>query len=169
MDRLADLRQEPQTMQEAIGLFNLIAQRTIMRAALDAAFEKRVAKIKAEHEANTAALSAGIADDGLILAQFIESHQDAFQKPRKVQTSFGSFGLQTVSELLMTDPQKVEDNVVEACYEDCFERIIKLIKPAIKKRIEAGEKIPGARIVSGDTAVFKVEKSLIDQARAETE
>jgi hypothetical protein len=52
-------------------------------------------------------------------------------------------------------------------YEDCIETRRSLAKAAIKKRIEGGELIPGARILSGDLATYTVDKALVDAAREE--
>lgn len=164
-ERIADLRSGVQTIAAAKTFFDEIAQRTLKLAALDAAFEKRVAKLKAEHNAATCDDRALLGAGGNILAGFIDLHKDLFQEPRKIKTSLGSFGLQAVSELVIECAERVKTRVLENGYDDCFEQVFKLIKPALKKRIEAGEKFPGAKIVSGDVAVYKVDKSLVDEAR----
>jgi hypothetical protein len=163
--RLADLRNDIATMEEAKQVFDDVAYLTIKLAAQDAALEKRIAKIKTDHESETADDRALMADGGAILARFIEQHKDLFQDPRKVKTSLGSFGLQTVCELAIDNPEALEKFLVKAKLEDCFELAFRLVKIAIRKRLEAGEKIPGARLNQGDTAVYKVEKTLVDQAR----
>jgi len=129
-------------------------------------FEKRVAKLKLEHADATRdeRVITGTGTD--LLARFIEQHKDLFADPRKVKTSMGSFGLQAVSELVIENQVRLERYLVENKIEDCFELAFRTIKTAIRKRLEVGEKIPGARIVSGDTAVYKVDKALVDQARA---
>ncbi len=164
-ERIADLRSGIQSLDVARAVFDNLALHTLKLAAQDAAFEKRVANLKSFHSAATAGDRDYISNTGLALAQFITQHQNLFKNPRKIKTSLGSFGLQSVSELLISDPVRLEERVMDLGYDDCFERVIKFLKPAIKKRLETGEKLPGARIVSGDTAVYKVDKSLVDEAR----
>ena len=166
MERVADLRMDIHDLDEARRCFDEIALRTISLAKQDAAFEKRVAKLKLEHADATRdeRVITGTGTD--LLARFIEQHKDLFADPRKVKTSMGSFGLQAVSELVIENQVRLERYLVENKIEDCFELAFRTIKTAIRKRLEVGEKIPGARIVSGDTAVYKVDKALVDQARA---
>jgi hypothetical protein len=57
--------------------------------------------------------------------------------------------------------------VLKRQMEDCFQTSVRLSKSGLKARLEAGEKIPGVALRSGDTAVYKVDKSLIDRAKAE--
>ena len=169
MERVADLRTAIQDLDVAKGVFKEIALLSIALAKKDAVFENRIAKLKAEHEEETRFERVHVGAYGDLLAHFIEQHKNLFADPRKIKTSMGSFGLQAVSELAIDQPDRIEQYLLDAGYEDCYETVRKLIKPAIKKRIEAGEKMPGAKIVSGDTAVYKVDKTLIDQARETTE
>ena len=167
MERVADLRMDIHDLDQARRVFDDVALLTIALAKKDAAFENRIAKLKSDHVAATCDDRALMGAGGDLLARFIEQHKDLFADPRKVKTSMGSFGLQAVNELVISNPEKVKEYLFEAGYEDCYKTIQNLIKPAISKRIEAGAKIPCAKIVSGDTAVYKVDKTLIDQARAD--
>ena len=166
MERVSDLRMDIHDLDQARRVFEDVALLTIALAKKDAAFENRIAKLKAEHEAETRDDRALLADGGDLLARFIEQHKDLFADPRKVKTSMGSFGLQAVSELVIDDQKILDRHLFKNKMEDCFEVAFRTIKTAIRKRLEVGEKIPGARIVSGDTAVYKVDKALVDQARA---
>jgi len=166
MERVADLRMDIHDLDQARRVFDDVALLTIALAKKDAAFENRIAKLKAEHDAATCDDRAILADGGEMLARFIEQNKDLFADPRKVKTSMGSFGLQAVSELVIDNPVRLERYLVENKIEDCFELAFRTIKTAVRKRLEVGEKMPGARIVSGDTAVYKVDKALVDQARA---
>lgn len=163
--RISDLRECVKCIEDARVLFDRLAQIEIDLAAKDAAFEKRVAKLKAEHEIGTKEQRKNLADDAEALAKFIEQNKTLFVDPRKSKTSFGAFGLQTVSELSIYNETALSAFVREAKFTDCYIRVITLVKKAIKKRIESGASILGARVVTGDTAVYKVEKTLIDQAR----
>jgi len=169
MERVADLRMDIHNLDQARRVFDDVALLTITLAKKDASFENRIAKLKAEHETETHDEHALLAAGCDMLARFIEQHKDLFADPRKVKTSMGSFGLQAVSELVIENQVRLERYLVENKIEDCFELAFQTIKTAIRKRLEVGEKIPGAKIVSGDTAVYKVDKTLIDQARAATD
>lgn len=166
MERVADLRMDIHDLDQARRVFDDVALLTIALAKKDAAFENRIAKLKAEHVSATCADRSLMLAGGDLLARFIEQHKDQFADPRKVKTSMGSFGLQAVSELVIENQVRLERYLVENKIEDCFELAFRTIKTAIRKRLEAGDKMPGARIVSGDTAVYKVDKTLVDQARA---
>jgi len=168
MERVADLRMDIHNLDEARRVFDNIALLTIALAKKDSAFENRVAKLKAEHEASTHDEHALLAAGCDMLARFIEQNKDQFENPRKIKTSMGSFGLQAVSELAIENQVRLERYLARNKIEDCFELAFRTIKPAIRKRLEAGEKIPGVKIVSGDTAVYKVDKALIDKAKAES-
>jgi len=167
MERVADLRMNINDLDQARRVFDDLALLTIALAKKDAAFEHRIAKLKTDHANETAAVRTHIAAAGDLLARFIEQHKDLFTAPRKIKTGMGSFGLQAVSELVIENQVRLERYLVENKIEDCFELAFRTIKTAVRKRLEVGEKIPGARIVSGDTAVYKVDKTLIDQARAD--
>lgn len=169
MERVADLRMDINNLDQARRVFDDVALLTIALAKKDAAFENRIAKLKAEHESETRDDRALLVAGEDMLARFIEQHKDLFADPRKVKTSMGSFGLQAVSELVIDNPVILGRYLVKNKIKDCFELAFQTIKKAIRKRLEAGEKMPGARIVSGDTAVYKVDKTLVDQARADAE
>jgi phage host-nuclease inhibitor protein Gam len=168
LNRLDDLRDFPETIIGAKVLFGELAQRCIALAARDAQFEKRIARLKADHAATTEELRNGIANMEDDLTGFIESHRDLFKDPRKVKTDFGAFGLQAVNDVVIEDEDAAMKAVVKRRFEDCFQVATRLVKTALKARLEAGEKIPGVVVRSGDTAVYKVEKSLLDRAKNES-
>jgi tyrosyl-tRNA synthetase len=165
MQRLSDFRSTLRTLEDAKGAFNDLARLEIELARADAGFEARIAAAKTAHEDKTAAQRAehqALAKD---LSAFIEGNQGMFQDPRKIETVFGSFGLQRVSELKVTD----EDAALAACRErrlsDCYKTVTKLVLTALRKRIDKGEVIPGAAVLAGDTAVYRVAKTLLEEAR----
>lgn len=163
--RISDMRDGIQTLDAARQVFDQLAMTIIKLAAADAILEKKIAKLKFDHDAATALDRDIVAAAGKLLARFIEQHKDQFQDPRKIKTNFGCFGLQSVTELLVDDPDRLEKYLIAHDFKDCFEPVIKVIKKAVLKRIKAGKKLPGARINNGDTATYKVEKSLIDIAK----
>jgi hypothetical protein len=165
MERLADLRPVPLSLDDATAIFNRLAERTLVLEARNASFEKRVARLKAQHEESCSKLVSDIDDHALALTSFIETNRGLFNDPRKVKTSLGSFGLQTVSELKITDEDLLVQHLLGSGYDDCYEVVRKPIKAPVKARIKTGETIPGAIVVEGDTAVYKVDRALIAKAR----
>jgi ribosome-associated protein len=55
---------------------------------------------------------------------------------------------------LIEDDAALVDLLMDRGYVECFEVLHKLQRPAIKKRLEAGETLTGARVNTGDTAVL---------------
>jgi phage host-nuclease inhibitor protein Gam len=157
------------TMDDAKANMQAIALATVRVKVHQAKAEKRLAEIKA------ATLEKVTEDLALIdtlkeaLGAYIGAHKDEFQKPRTVKTEFGEFGLRTVTELLMKDKEAVLQALMEAGYQDCVETVHSPVKDAIRKRLEAGEVIPGAVINSGDTVVCRVNSDLVSCALKEVE
>jgi len=166
-NRIADLRNAPKTLDQAMTLFNELAQHCIALTVRDAQCEKKIARLKAEHAGETEEFRKYIETKEIALKEFITSHRDWFQYPRKIKTDFGNFGLQTVNDVVIEDEDAARKALLKRGYDDCFQTIIRLAKNGIKARLEAGEKIPGCVVRSGDTAGYKVEKSLIDRAKNE--
>lgn len=167
MQRLADLRSTVTDLDSASDLFNRLAKSVLTLEAKNASFERRIADLKTTHEHITAELKASIQDDAAELTAFIDANRHLFASPRKVQTSLGAFGLQKVSDLVVLDQEALLTALFERGYDDCFKTTRSAIKPAIRKRIAAGESLPGAAIREGDTAVYTVDRALINQAREE--
>ena len=165
MLRLADLRSTLRTLEDAKGAFNDLARLEIELARADAGFEARIAAAKTAHDDKTAAQRAEHQALAKELSAFIKGNQGLFQDPRKIETNFGSFGLQRASELKVTD----EEAALAACRErrlsDCYKTVTKLVLTALRKRLDKGEVIPGAAVLDGDTAVYRVAKTLLDEAR----
>jgi len=157
MNRLADLRVSVTSIDEAKNVLAEIARLTCNLAIEEARAEKRIAEEKARFAERTQQAMDELKERELSLKTFISTHKNLFVKPRKICTEFGSFGLQEVSELEITDEARL--------IKYCIDKVVRTpVKANIKQRIEDGQKIPGCSIKSGDTAVYKVNKSLIDAA-----
>ncbi len=158
--RIADLRSELITIENARAHFNDLARRIIAMRAADATHEKRIAEHKARHDNATAPDRQKIAEMEESLSAYINDHRELFKSPRKIKTTLGTFGLQKVSELVITNEDTLRSDLLEKGYDDCIETVYKLQKPAIKTRVESGEKLPGCHVKTGDTAVYKVPKTI---------
>jgi hypothetical protein len=165
MERLKDCRPIITTLSQADQVMAEIARLECAVAVADAKAEKRVAEIKAANDAATLQDRTAMAGLKAALGGFIESNRNLFDRPRKRRTAFGSYGLQTVSELVVTNPDAVLADLIQRGYEDCLKTVRSLVKPAIAARLQDGETLPNCCLFSGDTAVMKVSKSIIDEAR----
>ena len=164
--RLADLRPCIASFDQADSALQRYA---LIEAALNvkaARLNKRIAEAKAAFVEDSADLVAEKESLSAQISSFITDHRDAFVKPRTRKTQFGEYGLRTVSEVVIEDEDALVDLLMDRGYVECVEVLHKLQRPAIKKRLEAGESLTGARVNTGDTGVLKVAQSVIAAARA---
>ena len=169
MNRISDLRNAPAELHDAISMFNRLAQSQIALAARDAMFEKQAARLKAAHVTGTESDREALKNMESDLMAFIQARRDLFKDPRKIKTDFGSFGLQTVSDVVVKNEERVIEDMLDKGYDDCVQITRKLLKSALRTRLDDGEKFPGVTLRSGDTAVYKVDKSLLDKAKSQAE
>jgi len=163
--RIADLRGCPENITQAKVLFEQIAGLEVDLAVEEARTEKRIAVLKKNHEAKVAGRKAVRDRLAEKLAAFIRGNTDLFRKPKKVKTPFGSFGLQKVSEVrLLVDDVVVVNNLKILQFESAVQTLEKLDKPELKRILQNGFDIPGTRLLTGETAVYKVDKALVDEA-----
>lgn len=165
MNRLADLRPGITNLDEAKAAMADIAKLTCRIEYQKARLEKQVADLKTRLVGLNAQEMEHLAEREKALTVFITSHPELFQKPRKVVTEFGSFGLQAVCEVVIENEEAVTKWLVAQSFEECFVSELNLVRKAIKTRLEAKENIPGCTLKTGDTAVYKVAKTLIDETR----
>lgn len=149
------------TVAEADDLFLRIAR---LKAAIDkqiAAHKKKLAELELAHKEKIAEDLAAKEALEKELSAYVLANPDRFQKPRKHPVGqIGTYGI-------TTDPAYVEitgeDAVVEYARENGYDDLIllqvKLDKDAIRRRIEAGEIIPGADLIpAGDVAKITFKK-----------
>jgi len=163
--RLADLRPVIATHEDATAVLSKIARVECKVAIQKARCEKKIADAKARYEAAVAEDLAEQKTLCLLLADFIMNNRDLFKKPRKISTDWGTYGLQTVTELIVHNREAMTNRLLEAGYESCLKTVHTPVKKAIQARIEAGQPITGCTLHKGDTAVYKVSKAVIDEAR----
>lgn len=167
--RLADLRPQLTNLDEAKAAFAELAQTELAITKADAAAELRIAKLKVEHAERTEADRARQAEIAAQLVGFIDANRGLFVKPRKIKTDLGTFGLQTVTDLDITDEAALLTEIMERGYDDCQKVTRRPLKSPIAARIITGETFPGCTLRTGDTAVYTVDKSLIREAIASVE
>lgn len=163
--RLADLR-SPITLDQAKDIARHIAELECHLATQDALLEQSITALKSQHHLSTEDSSATLQAQREALGGFINANPHLFQRPKTIATSHATFGLRTVTDLHIADPDALIQHCLQSGYDDCL--IVKHTpnKAGIKARLETGEPLPSCTIRTGQTAVIKVHKALIDQARA---
>jgi hypothetical protein len=165
MNRLKDLRTSITSLDQAKIAFAVLAHLELQLAKADAQFEARIAKLKKEHHEKTLPEMQTHQRAAEDLTAYIETHPDEFKNPRKIKIDMGTFGLQTVTEVEITDAVACLRHVAAAKLADCFKEEPKLLKAGLQAHLTAGETLPGCSLKTGDTAVYKVSKVLLDEAR----
>ena len=165
MDRLADLRESIRSMDQAEDVFRNLAICKIRVEKDKAQTEASIARVKERHIERISGDCAIMSCYQALLTQYIAANKNLFEKPRTHKTQFGEFGRRLVTELDITDLDTLLTWLMEQGYDDCFEVTRTPIKRAIKDRLNNEEDIPGCQLKSGDTAVCKVAKALLDEAR----
>jgi len=162
MNRLKDLR-----IMDTAAADSVMARLARTETSIElhrARANSRIATIKAELTEKIGPLEADRDSLGTALKQFIESFRSLFVRPRKRKSEAGEYGLQTVTSVKIDDEEALLEHLLENGYDDCYETVHKLKKPAIKRRVNAGCPLPGVSVASGDTAVYKVNPELIRDA-----
>ena len=161
MPKLADTR-TVQDLAAAKILFAEIARLELEIAKRSAANEVRIARLKADHDADIAPLVENRSDLLSDLTTFILAHRDQFKDPRSVKTDFGKFGLRDVSNLDVFDEAAVMAWAKNHAIDDVVKTTTSLVKPAITKRLKCGDLIPGAKIIRGEEVFATVDRALLD-------
>lgn len=163
--KLSDTRDHINTLDEARTVFNAIAMLKILNEKILAQAEAQIAKIKEKATARIEVECADLPELEAQLARYIETHKDQFQKPRKISTNFGTFGLQKACKVEVTSKKKCLDFLTGNEMEDCLKFTTSIDKSGLKPHLEAGEEIPGAELKQGDIAHYTVKKALIEEAQ----
>ena len=162
MNRLEDMRSNIDTLEAAKEILSDIATHTARVEVAKAKCELKITEAKVKLAEGVAEEVKAIAELEKNLKTFIVGHTQYFVKPRKIVTEFGSFGQQEVTEVIISDEDKLVEELMSLAYEDCLKVVRTPLSAPLKKRLEAGEKIPFCRLSKGDTAVYKVSKTFVD-------
>lgn len=164
--RLADTRS--MTMADAEADFAELAQATLRMERRAAMAEVRIAQIKDRLVADNAPDMARVKEAEARITQYVMTHRDEFERPRQHATDFGKFGLRTPPpRLQVADEETAIEALLDLGYDDCVQTVHKLDKPAVTKRIQAGELIPSCTVETGEVATYTVDRALVKQAREE--
>ena len=165
MIRIGDMRDAPRTLAEADEVMREIAVSECAIATSAARCEQEILAAKQRHEERTREIAAHRDNQVAILTQFVQSHAELFRRPRKHVCAYGAYGMRTVSDLKITNEETLLTFLLEQGYTECVKTSQSPVKTAIKARLSIGETLPGCIYRSGDTAVYEVEKSMLDRAR----
>lgn len=161
--KLADTRE--MTLDDARACFADLAQAEIQITKQTAAAEARIARLKAEFDAQVVT-QRGVRDAlAGRLRDFILAHPDQFRKPRAIATDFGRFGRRSVSNVQVSDFDALRQWARDNAHLDCLLVIERPVKPAIAVRLRDGQTVPGCAIVEGEEAFYNVDRELLDAAK----
>jgi hypothetical protein len=163
-NRIADLRTPVANLDQARETFQAIALASKRLAVAEARYERARADLAARYEEETQGRRAAVNDMTADLAAWISANREKFINPRTIKSELGEFGLRTVTELIVHNESGLIDLLMEKGYDDCYAVVRKLVKPALMKRIKAGEPILHCTSNTGDTVVCKVSKTVIEEA-----
>lgn len=141
--------------------------------------ELRIIAHKARADARIAELKADLADaiaeDEERMAElapaviaWLLAHKPDFcdQRKKTVDTPTAKFGFRKCSNTVIDDPDLVLRWARNNGYTDVYaETEITLSRTAIRKRIAAGEDVPGARLDTDYEPFVKPQKTLVDEAK----
>lgn len=125
----------------------------------------RIATIKVQTGVKIDAIDPDLDAKRDALASFIDTHAELFEKPRKQKTDFGTFGLHKACKVKFVDRPAALDFVVDQGMTECFRVKNTLVNEGIKDVLQAGRKVAGAKLLSGDIAHYSVKKALLDEAK----
>lgn len=171
--RLADLR-STMTQAEADTLLEEYARLSAQKAALEARLERRIVELKSREQPKLDSLQLSMDALAEPLGKYIAANPDKFTRPRTRKTSFGEYGLRTVTTLDVPQenmPALLDDLTNQDELSGCIKHTQSLVKSACIKNIrtspDAARFFLRHRVVisTGDVVVLKVSKALIDEAR----
>lgn len=162
-ERIADDREiRTMTVQDADALHLSIALLTVRINKILAGYEKKIAELKANADADVASLRDVLKQDAGRLAQYILLHGERFVKPRQRKTDYGKYGLRTVSNVEILD----EASALISCKAQQIPAVIvseRLDKKALEKALTDGLTIAGVELRTGEVASYTVDKSLMEE------
>ena len=164
--KLKDTRESKlQTLEEAEAMFNAIASSEIKIARAKAMAEARIAKTKETFIAKVEMIDPELDEKREQLAEYIEMHKEEFQKPRKIKTDFGTFGLHKATKVKFINKAAALEFVVDQNMKECFKTTFKIVTEGVKDVLLAGRKVTGAKLLDGDLAHYTVKRALLADAK----
>lgn len=149
------------TMDDAVAMFAEYARLAKAVARRKAVSEDRIAKEKAKTEATNAPDEARMKELEGAIGRFVLANRTDFVRPKQRPTDFGKFGLQHSTRIEVQDVETVLTHARDQGYTDMINVKETLNRAALKRRLDAGENIPGAARLAGDIVVLNVDKQYL--------
>ena len=130
--------------------------------------DARVAKTKLAMAARIEPVEKSAVDAEGKVISFLLAHKGEWtsRKKKTIETTVAKMGFRKCSDTVIEDPEAVVAWARENGYTDVFEDVSpKIKKAALRKRIEAGEEVPGARVDSDFEPFCEPTKTLLDEAK----
>lgn len=149
-----DLAQAEQLMREIFD-----ARLSIMRR--EAAAEQQISEIREQVRLDTAQANGRLIHREAQLSALILAHQDQFQRPRMRSCKWGTYGLRSSSRLEIVDEAAILAWARGHGYVDVIKVLESVVKPAVSKRLAAGEDVPGCRVDRAQASEYKLDPALL--------
>lgn len=138
------------------------ARLAILRA--EAAAEARIAKVREALDADTATPRRDLELAEARLSAAVHARRDAFRKPRMRVTPWGKYGLRTSTRLTVADPDALIRHAKEQGYVDLYRVVETVDKPAVARRLQDGQSLPGCTVDQGEASEYKLDTAALDAA-----
>lgn len=159
--RLTDPRDQGLAQAEPLMRDIFAARLAILRR--EAAAEAQISEIREQVRLDTATYRARLELHEAQLSSLILAHQDEFLRPRTHACKWGTYGLRSSSRLEILDEAAVLAWARGHGYADVIKVVESIIKPAVSKRLAAGEDVPGCRIDRAQASEYKLDPALLEQ------
>lgn len=160
--RLTDARDT--TFAESDALLAEVFQHRLAILRAEAGAEARIAKVREALDAETAPARQRLELAEARLSAAVHAHRDAFQKPRMRVTTWGKYGLRTSTRLTIADVEALIEHAKDHGYTDLYRVVETLDKPAITKRLQAGQPLPGCSLDQGEASEYKLDPAALQEA-----
>ena len=156
------------TQETAMKMADDVARAQLRMIAETARMDARIAEMKARLADKTADDAAVVAElEPQVIAYLLaHKHELCEQRRKTLESAIAKCGFRKCSDVVLEDPRTVLQYAMDAGYTDLVRQPEpKISKPAVRKRLRAGEDIPGARIDADYEPFVQPQKTLLDQAK----
>ena len=155
------------TLEEVDAALARLAQREVALVVVEACYEQQINKLKAEAESRAQPIREEIDSLAAKIRDYVDAHRASFTKPRSRKTPFGQYGLRSVSNVEIEDEELLVEFAGRNPSMGITATKVSVDKKALRTALEVhGDRVPGARISTGEVTFYQVAKSLLDEAKA---
>lgn len=157
---------KPMTATDAAAMLDRYAALFVDVQKRNAKTAKAVAKLQESGAAEVAPSISEMKEIELELAIFARENQVLFADKRKLKTAMATLGLQRTSETLVADAEALIAWAKKMGYDDLFKSTESVVKAACKKRLDAGQELPGVSKDEHENINITVAKHLLAEVEA---